>query len=115
MNVTARGRTQSCRTVAFDRTRNAVRLVEQRLLPHEFKIVATTNFRKTAAAIHDMIVRGAPAIAATAAYGLAQGALAFRGSDLRKFFVATILNSCGSSRCSMSRTALRARSKATVR
>src|ERR1017187_6096350 len=33
----------------------------------------------------------------------------------RKFFVAAILNSCGSSRCSMSRTALRARSKATVR
>ena len=32
-----------------------------------------------------MIVRGAGAIGATAAYGLAQGALAFRGSDLKKF------------------------------
>ena len=32
-----------------------------------------------------MIVRGAPAIAATAAYGLAQGALAFPGRDLPKF------------------------------
>ena len=85
MNVTVRGRTQSYRTVAFDRTRNAVRLVEQRLLPHEFKIVATKNFHETAGAIHDMIVRGAPAIAATAAYGLAQGALAFRGRDQRKF------------------------------
>src|ERR1039457_1625418 len=85
MNVTVRGRTQPCRTVAFDRARNAVRLIEQRLLPHEFKIVATRNFRETAAAIHDMIVRGAPAIAATAAYGLAQGALAFRGRDRRKF------------------------------
>ncbi|MGA2785984.1 MAG: S-methyl-5-thioribose-1-phosphate isomerase [Verrucomicrobiota bacterium] len=84
MNVTVRGRTQHHRTVAFDRARNAVLLVEQRLLPHEFKIVATKNFRETAAAIHDMIVRGAPAIAATAAYGLAQGALAFRGRDLRK-------------------------------
>jgi S-methyl-5-thioribose-1-phosphate isomerase len=85
MNVTVRGRTQSCRTVAFDRARNAVRLIEQRLLPHEFKIVATKNFRETAGAVHDMIVRGAPAIAATAAYGLAQGALAFRGRDRRKF------------------------------
>ena len=85
MNVTVRGRTQPCRTVAFDRTRNAVLLVEQRLLPHEFKIVATKNFRETAAAIHDMIVRGAPAIAATAAYGLAQGALAFPRRDLPKF------------------------------
>jgi S-methyl-5-thioribose-1-phosphate isomerase len=85
MNVTVRGRTQSYRTVAFDRARNAVLLVEQRLLPHEFKIVATKNFRETAAAIRDMIVRGAPAIAATAAYGLAQGALAFRRCDRRKF------------------------------
>src|ERR1019366_2630798 len=85
MNVTVRGRTQPCRTVAFDRARNAVLLIEQRLLPHEFKIVATKNFRETAAAIRDMIVRGAGAIGATAAYGLAQGALAFRGRDLKKF------------------------------
>jgi len=85
MNVTVRGRTQHYRTVAFDRARNAVLLVEQRLLPHEFKIVATKNFRETAGAVHDMIVRGAPAIAATAAYGLAQGALAFRGCDRRTF------------------------------
>ncbi len=85
MNVTVRGRTQSCRTVAFDRARNAVLLIEQRLLQHEFKIIAAKNFRESAAAIHDMIVRGAPAIAATAAYGLAQGALAFRGRDRRTF------------------------------
>jgi len=32
-----------------------------------------------------MIVRGAGAIGATAAYGLAQGALAFHGRDLPKF------------------------------
>ena len=85
MNVTVRGRTQHFRTVTFDRAQNAVLLIEQRLLPHEFKIVATQNFRATAAAITDMIVRGAGAIGATAAYGLAQGALAFRGNDLKKF------------------------------
>ncbi len=85
MNVTVRGRTQQFRTVTFDRAQNAVLLIEQRLLPHEFKIVATKNFRATAAAITDMIVRGAGAIGATAAYGLAQGALAFRGSNLKKF------------------------------
>ena len=85
MNVTVRGRTRHYRTVTFDPARNAVLLIEQRLLPHEFKIVATKNFRETAGAIHDMIVRGAGAIGATAAYGLAQGALAFRGRDLRKF------------------------------
>jgi S-methyl-5-thioribose-1-phosphate isomerase len=85
MNVTVRGRTQHFRTVTFDRAPNAVRLIEQRLLPHEFKIVATKNFRETARAISEMIVRGAGAIGATAAYGLAQGARAFRGRDLKKF------------------------------
>lgn len=85
MNVTIHGRTQHFRTVAFDTKRNAVLLIEQRLLPHEFKIVATRDFRETARAITDMIVRGAGAIGATAAYGLAQGALAFRGDDLKKF------------------------------
>ena len=87
MNVTVRGRMQHHRTVAFDRARNAVLLIEQRLLPHEFKIIATKNYRETARAITDMIVRGAGAIGATAAYGFAQGALAFRGGDLQKFSI----------------------------
>src|SRR5215469_1270813 len=85
MNVTIRGQTRHYRTVTFDARHNAVVLIEQRLLPHEFKIVAMRDFRETARAIKDMIVRGAGAIGATAAYGLAQGALAFRGSDLKKF------------------------------
>ncbi|MGD0745667.1 MAG: S-methyl-5-thioribose-1-phosphate isomerase [Verrucomicrobiota bacterium] len=85
MNVTVHGRTRHYRTVTFDRAHNAVLLVEQRLLPHEFKIVAARRYHETAAAIRDMVVRGAPAIAATAAYGLAQGALAFRERDLAKF------------------------------
>lgn len=86
MNVTVRGQTQHYRTVTFDAARNQVRLIEQRLLPHEFKVVATQNFRETAAAIRDMVVRGAGAIGATAAYGLAQGSRAFRGSDTKTFF-----------------------------
>jgi S-methyl-5-thioribose-1-phosphate isomerase len=85
MNVTVRGRTRHYRTVTFDPARNEVRLVEQRLLPHEFRIVATKNFRETAAAIRDMVVRGAGAIGATAAYGMAQGALAFRGRTMDRF------------------------------
>jgi S-methyl-5-thioribose-1-phosphate isomerase len=85
MNVTVRGQTRHYRTVTFDAKRNAVLLIEQRLLPHRFEIIATRDFRETAAAIRDMIVRGAGAIGATAAYGLAQGARAFRGSDLGRF------------------------------
>ncbi|HZM02736.1 MAG TPA: hypothetical protein VFC44_06905, partial [Candidatus Saccharimonadales bacterium] len=85
MNVTVEGRTRPHRTVTFDAAENSVLLIEQRLLPHQFKIVAVPNFRATAQAIRDMIVRGAGAIGATAAYGLAQGARAFRGNDLKKF------------------------------
>lgn len=85
MNVTQGRRTTHYRTVTFDAGKNQVRLIEQRLLPHEFRIVATNNFRATARAITDMVVRGAGAIGATAAYGLAQGARAFRGADLKKF------------------------------
>ncbi|HEY3915754.1 MAG TPA: S-methyl-5-thioribose-1-phosphate isomerase, partial [Verrucomicrobiae bacterium] len=86
MNVTVQGRTRHYRTVAFDRRRNAVLLIDQKLLPHQFKIISMPDFRATARAIRDMTVRGAGAIGATAAYGLAQGANAFRGSDSRKFF-----------------------------
>src|SRR6266536_2326426 len=84
MNVTVGRRTRHYRTVSFDARNNAVRLIDQRLLPHQFQIVATRNFQETARAIHEMIVRGAGAIGATAAYGLAQGIRSFRGRDLEK-------------------------------
>jgi methylthioribose-1-phosphate isomerase len=85
MNVTVAGQTRSYRTVTFDVGQNAVLLIEQRLLPHQFKIVAMPDFRATARAIREMIVRGAGAIGATAAYGLAQGARAFHGDNVKKF------------------------------
>src|SRR5438046_757404 len=67
MIVNIHGRARHYRTVTFDAANNAVRLIEQRLLPHQFKVVATRDFRETARAIRDMIVRGAPAIATAAA------------------------------------------------
>jgi S-methyl-5-thioribose-1-phosphate isomerase len=85
MNVTVKGQTCHHRTVTFDSRGNRLRLIEQRLLPHEFKIVSTRDFRATARAIRDMVVRGAGAIGATAAYGLAQGVRAFRGKDFKRF------------------------------
>jgi methylthioribose-1-phosphate isomerase len=85
MNVTVNHHTRHYRTVTFDARRNEVLLIDQRLLPHQFKIAAQPNYRATARAIQDMIVRGAGAIGAAAAYGLAQAALAFAGRDLAKF------------------------------
>jgi len=85
VNVKVNGRPRHFRTVTFDAEGNAVRLIEQRLLPHKFVVIATRDYRETAKAIQDMVVRGAGAIGATAAYGLAQGARAFRGKDLGHF------------------------------
>jgi methylthioribose-1-phosphate isomerase len=85
MNVTTEHGTRHYRTVTFDTARNAVLLIDQRLLPHQFKITGHGTCRATAQAIRDMVVRGAGAIGATAAYGLAQAALAFRGRNLAKF------------------------------
>lgn len=85
MTVTVNGKAREFRTVTFDVARNEVCLIEQRLLPHRFKVVRTADPIATAAAIRDMVVRGAGAIGATAAFGLAQGARAFRGHDRSRF------------------------------
>jgi methylthioribose-1-phosphate isomerase len=85
MNVLVRGKLEHHRTVTFDARQNSVLLIEQRLLPHEFKIVAMRDFKETSRAIRDMVVRGAGAIGATAAYGLTQGARAFKGRSLARF------------------------------
>jgi len=85
VNVKVRGRSRHYRTVSFEARRNEVRLIEQRLLPHQFKIVRTRDYRETARAIRDMVVRGAGAIGATAAYGFAQGLWAFKGTTLGQF------------------------------
>ncbi len=54
---------------------NEVKLINQTLLPHKFEIYTCKNYIETASAIKTMIVRGAGAIGATAAYGIAQAAL----------------------------------------
>ncbi|MFH1727888.1 MAG: S-methyl-5-thioribose-1-phosphate isomerase [Pseudomonadota bacterium] len=54
---------------------NEVKLINQTLLPHKFEIYTCKNHIKTAEAIKTMIVRGAGAIGATAAYGVAQATL----------------------------------------
>lgn len=85
MKIQVGHRWRNVRTVDFRERDNAVLLIEQRGLPHRVTIVATRDFRETAAAIRDMVVRGAGAIGAAAAFGLAQGARAFRRRDLAPF------------------------------
>ncbi len=46
-------------------------IIDQRWLPHEFRVETIRTVDATAVAIRDMWVRGAPLIGATAAYGMA--------------------------------------------
>ncbi len=62
------------RTVYWDTQTNQVKMIDQRLLPAELKIVAYDDYRQVAQAIRTMVVRGAPAIGAAAAFGLALAA-----------------------------------------
>ncbi len=61
------------RTVWLDGS--TVKLIDQPALPHRFAIVDMPTHRDTARAIQTMIVRGAGAIGATGAFGVAQAAL----------------------------------------
>src|SRR5665213_393426 len=45
--------------------------IDQRRLPHEFMVAHLTDLEAAADAISTMLVRGAPLIGATAAYGIA--------------------------------------------
>src|SRR5471032_2857947 len=47
-----------------------VGVIDQRLLPHEFKTLTLRTMPECAEAIFNMTVRGAPLIGATAAYGI---------------------------------------------
>ncbi|EIJ42548.1 S-methyl-5-thioribose-1-phosphate isomerase [Beggiatoa alba B18LD] len=49
---------------------NKLQLIDQRKLPHHHEILSLETAQATAQAIHDMVVRGAPAIGITAAYGV---------------------------------------------
>jgi methylthioribose-1-phosphate isomerase len=48
----------------------SIGVIDQRLLPHEFKTLALRSMKDCAEAIRNMTVRGAPLIGATAAYGI---------------------------------------------
>jgi len=64
---------------------NYVYLINQQLLPHKFEIYQSKNHIDTANAIKTMIVRGAPAIGAAGAFGIAQAALKFNGDNIENF------------------------------
>jgi methylthioribose-1-phosphate isomerase len=62
------------RTVFWDDNTHRLHMIDQRILPGAFEVIAYDDYRVLAQAITDMVVRGAPAIGAAAAFGLALAA-----------------------------------------
>lgn len=62
-----------------------VKMIDQRLLPHRFEIIALSHHMETAQAIRDMATRGAGAIGCAAGYAMAQAALEARKHSLTEF------------------------------
>jgi len=62
------------RTVDWDYEHQQVRMIDQRLLPGKFEVVSFEDYHQVADAIRKMVVRGAPAIGASAAFGMALAA-----------------------------------------
>ena len=60
----------------------ALLVLDQRLLPTEEKWLLLKTYDDVAKGIKDMVVRGAPAIGVSAAYGVALGAKTFVGMSL---------------------------------
>ncbi|MCJ2555397.1 MAG: S-methyl-5-thioribose-1-phosphate isomerase [Candidatus Thermoplasmatota archaeon] len=61
---------------------DVIKLIDQRLLPEEYRVFEARDHKEVGFAIAEMVVRGAPAIGATAAYALAQASL--QGRDLEE-------------------------------
>ena len=61
------------RTIEWD-SGGIVQVIDQRKLPLEYVVVEFTDYRDVATAIKEMYIRGAPAIGAAAAFGMALAA-----------------------------------------
>ena len=57
-------------------------MIDQRLLPGRLEVIAYQDYQAVACAIRDMVVRGAPAIGAAAAFGLALAACYSKATHL---------------------------------
>ncbi|MHB8809214.1 MAG: S-methyl-5-thioribose-1-phosphate isomerase [Desulfobulbaceae bacterium] len=81
------------RTILLAADGRRVEIIDQTRLPHEFQVVTLATLEDTARAIRDMLVRGAPLIGATAAYGVCLGLQAGTGDrDLER--ICTTLIAC---------------------
>ncbi|MCA9979759.1 MAG: s-methyl-5-thioribose-1-phosphate isomerase, partial [Anaerolineales bacterium] len=69
------------RTVFWDYEQHTLKLIDQRQLPWQFELAEFNDYREVAHAITEMYVRGAPAIGATGAFGMALAAQQSSATD----------------------------------
>lgn len=81
------------RTIWTEDDERSVRIIDQTKLPHSFEIVALESVNDAEGAISDMLVRGAPLIGATAAYGMALAMRADAGDAALRSAYDTLLAS----------------------
>ncbi len=62
-----------------------LKMIDQRILPGRFEVVSYSDHKSVSNAITDMVVRGAPAIGAAAAFGLALAGFESAASSTKEF------------------------------
>ncbi|PKL26399.1 MAG: S-methyl-5-thioribose-1-phosphate isomerase [Spirochaetae bacterium HGW-Spirochaetae-3] len=72
--------------IAMEFTADRLRLIDQRKLPKEYTFFECVTHEECEFAIKDMVVRGAPAIGAAAAYGVVLAAMQYRGLGSDGFY-----------------------------
>lgn len=70
------------RTIEWNATLCQLRMIDQRRLPGRFEVVSLDSYSAVANAIQQMVVRGAPAIGASAAFGIALAACRSQANSL---------------------------------
>jgi len=81
-SITSREQRMSAiRPIKWNSDTKTLTLLDQTHLPLEENYLEYTDPREVASAIHDLVVRGAPAIGCTAAYGVVLSAIEYKGND----------------------------------
>ena len=70
------------RSITWNDDAHIIEMIDQRILPHEFKINQYDHYKDVADAIRTMVIRGAPAIGAAAAFGMAMAAFNSQASTI---------------------------------
>src|SRR3989339_617521 len=74
------------KTLEYLDNEKVLRLIDQTKLPNEIKMIDCYTYEEVASAIVDMIVRGAPVIGVTAAFGVAIGSNKIETQSIDIFF-----------------------------